>query len=159
MIAGRDEPAPRGAPAALASAKARARRAGVGPREHRKRRAVAGARGGPRAQNKKRDGVSTLHITNGDCAAGTLRQFLTDPVSITADVLHEGPAPHVDLNTWHQLRARSLAQSDQASFEDTRNDLARSDRAIAEADRYDEVVLWFEHDLFDQLLLIRTLDL
>jgi hypothetical protein len=102
--------------------------------------------------------VSTLHITNGDCAATTLRQFLTDPVWVTADVLHEGPAPRVDLDTWHQLRARFLAQSYHAS-EDTRNDLARSDRAIAEADRYDEVVLWFEHDLFDQLLLIRTLDL
>ena len=103
--------------------------------------------------------MTTLHITNGDCAANTLRQFLTDPVSITADVLHEGPAPRVDLETWHQLRARFLTPSDHASFEDLRNDLARSDRTIAEVDRYDEVVLWFEHDLFDQLLVIRTLDL
>ena len=71
--------------------------------------------------------MSTLHITNGDCAAGTLREFLPDRVVITADVLWEGPVP-----PW-------------------------SNAAIDEAGSYDEVVLWFEHDLFDQLLLIRTL--
>src|SRR2546425_10361981 len=119
MIAGRDEPAPRGAPAALASAKARARRAGVGPREHRKRRAVAGARGwGPAHKTRKRIAVTTLHITNGDCAANTLRQFLTDPVSITADVLHEGPAPRVDLETWHQLRAILCAAAHRELLDD-----------------------------------------
>jgi uncharacterized protein DUF1835 len=103
--------------------------------------------------------VTTLHITNGDCAAGTLRQFLTDPVSITCDVLHDGPAPRVDLDTWHELRAKFLSGFDHASFEATRDSLAQWDRDVAAADRYEEIVLWFEHDLFDQLLLIRTLDL
>jgi len=103
--------------------------------------------------------VTTLHITNGDCAAGTLRQFLTDPVSITCDVLHDGPAPRVDLDTWHELRAKFLSGSYHASFEETRDSLAQWDRDVAAADRYEEIVLWFEHDLFDQLLLIRTLDL
>jgi len=103
--------------------------------------------------------MSTLHITNGDCAAGTLREFLTDPVTITADVLHDGPAPRVDLDTWHELRAKFLSDAYPASFEQTRDSLAQWDRDIAAADRYEEVVLWFEHDLFDQLLLIRTLGL
>ena len=117
------------------------------------------ARGGAPRTEQEEDGVSTLHITNGDCAAGTLRQFLTDPVLITADVLHDGPAPRVDLDRWHEVRARYLSSSNHVTFEETRNDLATCDRTIAEADRYGEVVLWFEHDLFDQLLLVRTLDL
>jgi hypothetical protein len=103
--------------------------------------------------------MSTLHITNGDCAAATLRQFLTDPVTVTTDVLHDGPAPDVDLDTWHELRARFLAGSYQAAFEATRDSLAQWDRDVVQPDRYDEIMLWFEHDLFDQLLLIRTVDL
>jgi uncharacterized protein DUF1835 len=103
--------------------------------------------------------VSTLHITNGDSAAGTLRTFLTDPVLVTCDVLHDGPAPLVDDDAWYDTRARFLTDGFGARFEETRADLAAFDRAIAGSAAYDEMVLWFEHDLFDQLLLIRTLDL
>ena len=103
--------------------------------------------------------MTTLHITNGDCAAATLRQFLADPVTITCDVLHDGPAPDVDLDRWHELRAEFLAGSFQAPFEATRQSLEEWDRDVVQPDRYGELVLWFEHDLFDQLLLIRTLDL
>jgi hypothetical protein len=111
--------------------------------------------------------VSTLHITNGDCVAEPLRQFVDGQVTITADALHEGPAPRVDGDAWHDVRARYLAASDDTAYEDARADLAAPDRTIAEAclrsaslsgERH-EIVLWFEHDLFDQLLLIRTLDL
>src|SRR6185295_17994552 len=111
------------------------------------------------ADGREATTMSTLHITNGDCAAATLRQFLTEPVTITTDVLHDGPAPDVDLDTWHELRARFLAGSYQAAFEATRDSLAQWDRDVVQPDRYDERVLWFEHDLYDQLLLIRTLDL
>src|SRR5882672_7288309 len=103
--------------------------------------------------------MSTLHITNGDCAAGILRQFLTGPVTITADVLHDGPAPRVDLDTWHELRARFLTSAYHARFEETRDSLAQRDREVVHADGHEEIVMWFEHDLFDQLALIRTLDL
>lgn len=103
--------------------------------------------------------MRTLHITNGDCAASTLREFLTDPVTITADVLHDGPAPRVDLEAWHALRAKHLEPTDETGFERTQRELAQWDRMVTDAGRHDEIVLWFEHDLFDQLLLIRTLDL
>src|SRR5262245_33467956 len=103
--------------------------------------------------------MTTLHITNGDSAAGTLREFLSDPVTVTCDVLHDGPAPEVNLDTWHELRAKFLAGAYGPPFESTRDSLAQWDRDVVQPDRYDERVLWFEHDLFDQLLLIRTLDL
>ena len=50
--------------------------------------------------------MNTLHVTNGDCAAGILRQFLTDPVAISCDVLHDGPAPQVDPDEFYDVRAR-----------------------------------------------------
>jgi len=102
--------------------------------------------------------VSALHITNGDCAADTLRSFLTDPVLITCDVLHEGPAPRVDGDPWYETRARFLEGPDEG-YDTIRASLAAFDRAVVGNGQHDEVVLWFEHDLFDQLLLIRTLDL
>jgi hypothetical protein len=102
--------------------------------------------------------VSPLHITNGDCAANTLRTFLGDRVLITCDVLHDGPAPAVDGDAWYETRARFLTDGFGARYEETRASLARFDRMIADAAPDQEIVLWFEHDLFDQLLLIRTLD-
>jgi hypothetical protein len=103
--------------------------------------------------------VRALHITNGDCAANTLRSFLTDPVLITCDVLHDGPAPAVDGDAWHEVRARWLTEAYKARFAETRASLAAFDRTVTQPGRHDEIVLWFEHDLFDQLLLTRTLDL
>ena len=102
--------------------------------------------------------VSPLHITNGDCAANTLRTFLTDRVLVTCDVLHDGPAPAVDGDAWYETRARFLTDAFEAAYDETRSSLARFDRMLADAPPDQEIVLWFEHDLFDQLLLIRTLD-
>ena len=103
--------------------------------------------------------MTTLHITNGDSAAGTLRRVVDGPVVVTADVLHEGPAPRVEGNAWYDVRARYLSDYG-GTVADIRAKLADTDRTIVEAcGRGDDIVLWFEHDLFDQLLLIRTLDL
>src|SRR5262249_48424658 len=104
-----------------------------------------------------KDSVATLHVTNGDSAADVLRTFLTDPVVIQADVLHEGPAPALDDEAWLDARARFLAGANDRDYARIRASLARSDRALDEAATYDRVVLWFEHDLFDQLQIVRTL--
>ena len=103
--------------------------------------------------------MSTLHITNGSCAGDLLQTFVDGPVVLMCDVLHEGPAPPVDGDAWHRTRAKVLADEFQSNVEEIRAGLARSDRAIADAVGHDDIVLWFEHDLFDQLELIRTLDL
>src|SRR5262245_18526346 len=87
-----------------------------------------------------------------------MRSFLSDPVLITCDPLHDGPAPRVDAEAWHRLRAQHLTEGE-GSFEETRRQLEATDRTIADAARFDEVVLWFEHDLFDQLQVVRNLDL
>jgi Domain of unknown function (DUF1835) len=102
--------------------------------------------------------VSPLHVTNGDCAAEIIRRVVVDPVVITADVLHEGPAPAVDGDEWYRTRGAFLGNG-RGSADEIAHQLAATDRAIADAARMASVVLWFEHDLFDQLLLIRVLDL
>src|SRR3954451_4129235 len=111
--------------------------------------------------SKFRAYVATLHITNGDCAAETLRRIVNGAVETAADVLHEGPCPPLEGHAWHEVRARFLsAGGGEARFEEIRNGLGVTDETIADAFRLgDELVLWFEHDLFDQLALIRVLDL
>ena len=104
--------------------------------------------------------MRTLHITNGDHAGDKLRSFVDGPVALACDVLHEGPCPPVDGDAWHETRARFLASEGNPPYEAIKAGLAASDAAIAGAcERGDGIVLWFEHDLFDQLALIRTLDL
>ena len=103
--------------------------------------------------------MPALHITNGDHAGDNLRSFVNGPVTLACDVLHEGPCPPVDGDAWHEVRGRFLASNGNLAAEITAG-LARADRTVVEAcTRGDEIVLWFEHDLFDQLALIRTLDL
>jgi hypothetical protein len=103
--------------------------------------------------------VSTLHVTNGSHVGDKLRRFVDGPVTLACDVLHEGPCPSVDGNAWHQVRARFLAGFGRPADE-LEASLAADDRAVVDArERGDKIVLWFEHDLFDQLALIRTLDL
>lgn len=101
-----------------------------------------------------------LHITNGDSAAGTLRHSgVGGDVSIYADALHEGPVP-AGINDEHlrEVRARFLADRGYCSYDEALRGFVEWDAALDRAAAEDEVVLWFEHDLFDQLILIKLLD-
>jgi hypothetical protein len=110
----------------------------------------------PRASPARR----MLHVTNGDVAAELLRlSGVGGEVAVTADVLHEGPAPGgLPPERWRKVRARYLAESGYDDYDSCLAALTRGDRLLEDFRGYDEVILWFEHDLFDQLLLIRTLD-
>jgi hypothetical protein len=104
-----------------------------------------------------------LHITNGDSAAEGIRRSGVvgerSEVAVTADLLHEGPAPGgLPPERWRKVRARYLAESGYDDYDSCLARLTRWDRTLEDFRSYDEVVLWFEHDLFDQLLLIRALD-
>jgi hypothetical protein len=101
-----------------------------------------------------------LHVTNGDVAAELIGlSGVGGEVAVTADVLHEGPAPGgLAPERWRKVRARYLAESGYDDYDSCLAALTRSDRLLEDFRSCDEVILWFEHDLFDQLLLIRTLD-
>jgi len=100
-----------------------------------------------------------LHITNGDSVAMSLRASgLGGDVSIQADVLHEGPCPaDASPTEWREVRARYLADQGYAIYDEALERLVEWDAALHAARAHDEVVLWFEHDLFDQLILVRLL--
>jgi DNA-binding transcriptional MerR regulator len=102
-----------------------------------------------------------LHITNGESAGNTLRQTaLGGAVLPWQDVLHEGPVPPLPRHELLRTRAGFLADCGWGRGQALLSSLERRDRQLLEALRDDlQVVLWFEHDLYDQLQLLDALAL
>ncbi len=101
----------------------------------------------------------TLHVTNGDHAGQALaRSGLPGDVLVWRDVLHDGPVPaDDDRAAFWRVRAHFLAGRHLADETAVVEDLAARDARLDEMGRADEVVLWFEPDLFDQLQLMQVL--
>jgi hypothetical protein len=101
-----------------------------------------------------------LNITNGDSAAGTLSEAGIEGKIISwRDVLHEGPVDSsLSLEELSKQRARFIAERRWDDFAHVSGDFAERDRVIQHLDYFDEIVLWFEDDLYDQLQLIQLLD-
>lgn len=102
-----------------------------------------------------------LHVTNGESAGNTLRQTsLGGAVLPWQDVLHEGPVPAGPRRELLRTRADFLSGCGWGSVRVILSSLERRDRILTEAlrDRR-QVVLWFEHDLYDQLQLLDILAL
>lgn len=105
-------------------------------------------------------GADMLHITNGDSAGGTLRQTdLPGEVLTWKDILHEGPTPAgLSLEQMSKIRAQFIANSTLGAYDDVLTTFIDRDALLAQFAAHKEVVLWFEHDLYDQLQLIQILD-
>ena len=102
-----------------------------------------------------------LHVTNGESAGNTLRQTaLGGAVLPWQDALHEGPVPAIPRQQLLQTRARFLADCGWGRQQALLSSLERRDQQLLDALRDGlQVVLWFEHDLYDQLQLLDVLAL
>ena len=102
-----------------------------------------------------------LHVTNGESAGNTLRQTVIGGAVLPwQDALHEGPIPAVPRQELVRTRARFLADCGWGSQQALLSSLERRDQQLLDALREDlQVVLWFEHDLYDQLQLLDVLAL
>ena len=99
-----------------------------------------------------------VHICNGDSTADTLSLAdLPGDIRVWADALDEGPVLPVSDDEHYRVRGEYWASRGLGSAADQAKRLADYDRGADEATSAEEVILWFEHDLFDQLALIRLL--
>jgi len=74
------------------------------------------------------------------------------------DALNEGPVPSgLSLEATSALRARYLAERGYGNPIKLIHDFERRDSLIRRAGEFEEIVLWFEHDLYDQLQLLQAL--
>ena len=99
------------------------------------------------------------HVTNGTSTTTSIESAaLPGSCSIWADPLHDGPVP-ADLSDRElmEMRAAHLADGEH-TVATVMEELERWRAAIDDASTHDELVLWYEHDLFDQLNLIQVLD-
>jgi hypothetical protein len=105
-----------------------------------------------------RESTRFLHVANGTSTTMTIEAAsIPGRLSIWADPLYEGPVPG-DLTDAElvDVRTRYLAGPEPAHV-DPVNDLTRWREIIEHHELYEELILWFEHDLFDQLNLIQLL--
>jgi hypothetical protein len=95
-----------------------------------------------------------VHVCNGDSTADTLSLAdLPGEIRVWADALDQGPVLAVSDEEHYKLRDAHHAA--RGHREPSR--LAEWDRGVDEAAGAEELILWFEHDLFDQLALVRLL--
>lgn len=104
--------------------------------------------------------MTDLIITNGDSAGELLRRTLAGTEVLPwRDVLYEGPVPFTDsLEELTRMRISYLAGSGAGDESAIEFELTSRDRGLGISTNFDRVILWFEHDLYDQLQLIQVLD-
>jgi len=101
-----------------------------------------------------------LHVTSGDTAADSIRRALLGGIVLPwHDVLHEGPVPMgLRGEALRRERAAFLASLSHGDAQRIERLLQQRDEVLASFALHDEVVFWFEPDLFDQLQLLQVLE-
>ncbi|MGH7231631.1 MAG: DUF1835 domain-containing protein [Nitrospiraceae bacterium] len=100
-----------------------------------------------------------LHIRCGDDILEKLKEAgLPGEFIRWADALCQGPTPAgLEPDEWRRMRARHAEAYYGVSFE-MGMDFLGQDQDLEQFKHHDEVLLWFEHDLFDQIVLVYLLN-
>jgi len=100
-----------------------------------------------------------LNIVNGDACINIMKKAqITGDFLPWQDFLHEGAVPaNLPLEELSVVRAKFIADYGLSRFEEIKKDFESRDEKLKHFHDYDKVVLWFEHDLYDQLQLIQVL--
>lgn len=100
-----------------------------------------------------------LHIRCGHDIQPTLGEAgITGEYLAWADPLSQGPTPaHLEGDAWYDVRARFIANAYGEQIDVVRRQLTSMDQRLGGFRDFRDVVLWFEHDLFDQAILARLL--
>ncbi len=102
----------------------------------------------------------TLNITNGDSAVNLMEEAQIPGEYLSwRDVLHEGPVPNkLSLEELSEVRARFIIERGWGAPGEIVDSFTQRDAELSSFDKYDKVILWFEHDLYDQLQILQILD-
>jgi hypothetical protein len=101
-----------------------------------------------------------LHILNGESTETTLAQTAIPGERFSfRDALIGGPTPAgANGADWRKVRAAHLSASYGVDVAECERDLARQEIVFASFGGHEEVVLWFESDLFCQVNMLYVLD-
>ncbi|MDH3326883.1 MAG: hypothetical protein OEM38_09230 [Gammaproteobacteria bacterium] len=103
--------------------------------------------------------MTTLNVTNGDSVIQIMQQAgIGGDLLPWRDVLHEGPVPAgLSLQEMSEVRVKFIANQNWAKLDEVREWFHYRDNLLSNFRNYERVVLWFEHDLYDQLQIIQIL--
>jgi hypothetical protein len=101
-----------------------------------------------------------LHVYNGDSTADTAKNAnIPGEHAVWREALVCGPTPgHLPESEFIKVRASHLAADYVEPVEKCEAKLREQNEALASFSEHEEVVLWFEHDLFCQINLIYLLN-
>jgi len=101
-----------------------------------------------------------LHIHNGDSSAETAKNARIPGEHLAwREALVCGPTPtDLSANEFRKVRAQHLAGEYGARIDECESELEHQEKALAGFGVHEEVVLWFEHDLFCQVHLVYLLN-
>ncbi|WP_455205328.1 hypothetical protein [Kaarinaea lacus] len=101
-----------------------------------------------------------LNITNGDSAVKIMKEAGVPGVMLPwRDVLHDGPVPAgLSLSKLSEVRAQFIIDQGWGNAEAIKNGFIERDKQLETYKDYSKVILWFEHDLYDQLQILQILD-
>jgi len=99
-----------------------------------------------------------LHIRCGTDIVADLRAGgVPGEILVWQDPLCQGPTPALPPTAWYDTRAAFISRTYDLEVATVRAQLEAADAGLAQSLGEDEVVLWFEHDMFDQSILARLL--
>lgn len=102
----------------------------------------------------------TLNITNGDSSVALMQQGgIKGEILPWRDVLHEGPVPAgLSLDELSLVRGEFLSSIGWISADNAKKSFTNRDSSLKNFSNFEKIVLWFEHDLYDQLQILQVLD-
>jgi hypothetical protein len=104
--------------------------------------------------------AKVLNITNGDSAVQIMQEAKIQGEFLPwRDVLHEGPVLPLEFQEFCKVRAEFIFKKGWGERKFIEDDFKHKINIIENITNYDKVILWFEHDLYDQLQLLQILDL
>jgi hypothetical protein len=103
--------------------------------------------------------TKTLNIVNGDACIDIMKeaQIISDFLP-WRDFLHEGTVPaNLSLEELSKVRVKFISDYGFGQRKEIQKDFETRDKKLNNYKLYDKVVLWFEHDLYDQLQLLQII--
>ncbi|CAA6815942.1 MAG: Unknown protein [uncultured Sulfurovum sp.] len=103
--------------------------------------------------------IKTLNIVNGDTCINIMKKAGIDGDFLPwKDFLHEGPIPiELSLEEFSKIRAKFITHYGLGTLQEINLNFLTRNLKLASYHNYKKIILWFEHDLYDQLQLLQIL--
>ncbi|SFV59361.1 hypothetical protein MNB_SV-13-185 [hydrothermal vent metagenome] len=103
--------------------------------------------------------LKILNIVNGDVTIEIIKKAdINGDFLPWRDFLHEGPVLQmVSIKQLSKIRAFFIHQQGFGSLEEIEKEFQERDKKLKDYHKYKKIILWFEHDLYDQLQMLQIL--